>query len=193
MYTDKKKKQKVSRTFKKDTEMAMQQMQIGNRMNTFVRKAKGFTNNRSCQLKAWIGTRTLGLSGSSGIQSSGSTAGHGNENTNTQDVREKGFQIFNPKTKYNKLLIHAHILFENPHDLPTGQYNNIGYGQNGLFSESYEYKTIGHPMDNEEKVVSVIEDIQNNYSADNYNIMSHNCQDFVHEVYEKHNDSSDQG
>ena len=148
-----------------------------------------------CQMQAWIGTRTLGLSGFSRSGSSGmSGAGvAGNTTVPVGGHHRKGLQVFNPGGTYHTWGVHAHILFDNVHGFPGGiGSNNIGYGEHGLFNEDYNYKTVGHNMPDEARAHLAVLGVGNapnrfDITGGAYNLTGHNCQLYAMEVYNMYN------
>lgn len=152
-------------------------------------------NREICQMQAWVGTRTLGLSGSSGSGSAGMSGSGvpGNTTVPLGGHREKGLQVFNPGGSYHTWGVHAHLLFDRVHGFPGGmRSNNIGYGGHGLFNEDYSYKTIGHVMPDEARAHLAVLGVGRAPNAFNitggaYNLTGHNCQMYAMEVYNMYN------
>lgn len=178
-------------------------------------------NTTICQMQAWVGTRTLGTSGSSGSGSSGSSGsgidkdaeqekiddeytivdGHrkridGNDPVPRDLSLKRTYkQLFNPNENgYRYNAIHAHLLFDEVHDFGDKlRSNNIGYGKGGLFADTYDYKTIGHVMPEEDQAVNAVNNVidTGRYTADQYKLTGikgkgHNCQHFVAEVFQEY-------
>lgn len=148
-----------------------------------------------CQMQAWVGTRTLGMTPSAGSGSSGvSGAGvAGNTAVPLGGHHRKGFQIFDPQGTHHTWGVHAHLLFDNVHGFPGGiTSNNIGYGGHGLFTETYNYKTIGHVMPNERCAHLAVLGVGHapntfNITGAAYNLTGHNCQLYAMEVFNMYN------
>lgn len=147
------------------------------------------------QLKAYTGTRTLGIFGSSGSRSVGSMGGGGHAGSmGGTPKRERGYQIFNPETadEHHRYLIHAHLIFDNSHRLTfkdgEKDADNIGYAQGGLFNENYNYKTIGHPLEDEGLAAQAVEEVHGNFPNNGYDLWEHNCQVYVNAVYSKYHE-----
>lgn len=153
------------------------------------------------QLKAFVGTRLLGISGSSGSGSSGVSGGGPGAPVAVPAVGPRilaphGKQVFNPGGNYRKWLIHAHILFDNVHTLPNGiVHNNIGYGNQGLFTDVYSYKTVGHVMPDEDIAHLAVLGVGTapngfNITGAAYTLTGHNCQAYASEVYRMYHNIS---
>lgn len=88
---------------------------------------------------------------------------------------------------------HRHIIFSDPKVLPTGNQDNIGfhctngkfYGAGGLFSEPWRNfgytgrDILGKTAIEDQQVVDAVD--HNNPPGD-YNLVTHNCQDWVDQV-----------
>ena len=93
----------------------------------------------------------------------------------------------------NMKLNHRHIIFDANHNLPTGDRNNIGFhcagggarGIGKLFSENVErfgYTNRGEISATHNEDNRLIRAINANQNFGNYNVLTHNCQDWVSRV-----------
>lgn len=183
--------QKISRDLQpnRSIQRSIVKKKVINNDCIFQRNAKNVS-----QLQAFVGTRLLALSGSSGSGSSGvSGGGHAAfapvPAPLPRVLAPHGKQVFNPGGNYYKWLVHAHILFDNVHTLPNGIVNNnIGYGDQGLFTDVYSYKTIGHVMPDEDIAHLAVLGVGTapngfNIAGAAYTLSDHNCQAYASEVY----------
>jgi hypothetical protein len=88
---------------------------------------------------------------------------------------------------------HRHIIFDAQQALPTGRYDNIGFhctdgkisGTGGLFSENiaqFGYTKTEQLSNSLAEDNTLVTAIGNNSNPGNYNLFTHNCQDWVDEV-----------
>lgn len=144
----------------------MKQYAFSQQVSRIIRKSDRGTG--SVQRMAWMATRPLGQQ-----------AGNHREDWNL------GFG--------NLKINHRHFIFSDPQQLPTGQQDNIGFhcttggikGPGVLFSEAWRNfgytgrDIVSHNATEDDILINAIE--QHNPPG-HYNLITHNCQDWVTEV-----------